>query len=164
MKLYETIKAAVTARQAAESFGLAVNRHGMALCPFHDDHNPSLKLDKRYYCFACGESGDVIDFTAKYFGISLHSAAIKLARDFGIDPRPPTQRHIPMPDAEQFRESEPPCILSLTQDLQRYRRWKREFTPDTPEEPWDDRFVESCRNLSHTEYLLDCALEAGCAA
>lgn len=164
MKLYETIKAAVTARQAAEGFGIGVNKHGMTLCPFHDDHHPSLKLDKRYYCFACGESGDVIDFTAKYFGISLQSAAIKLARDFGIDPRPPAQLNIPMPDAEQFRETEPPCILSLAQDLQRYCRWKREFAPDTPEEPWNDRFVESCRNLSHTEYLLDCALEAGCAA
>ena len=164
MKLYETIKAAVTTRQAAESFGIGVNKHGMALCPFHDDHNPSLKLDDRFYCFGCGASGDVIDFTAKFFGISLHSAAIKLARDFGIDPRPPAQLNIPVPDAEQFRESESPCILSLAQDLQRYRRWKREFAPDTPEEPWDDRFVESCRNLCHTEYLLDCALEAGCAA
>ncbi len=164
MNLFTTIKAAVTTRQAAESFGIGVNRHGMARCPFHDDHNPSLKLDKRYYCFACGESGDVIDFTARFFGISLHSAAIKLARDFGIDPRPPTQLNIPMPDAEQFREPEPPCILLLAQDLQRYRRWKREFAPDTPEEPWDDRFVESCRNLCYTEYLLDCALEAGCAA
>ena len=162
--MYETFKAAVTTRQAAESFGIGVSKHGMARCPFHDDHTPSLKLDKRYYCFACGESGDVIDFTAKFFGISLHSAAIKLARDFGIDPRPPIQLNIPMPDAEQFRESEPPCILSLAQDLQRYRRWKREFAPDTPEEYWDVRFVESCRNLCHTEYLLDCALEAACAA
>ena len=164
MNLYETIKAAVTTRQAAESFGIGVSRHGMARCPFHDDHNPSLKLDKRYYCFACGESGDVIDFTAKYFGISLQSAAIKLARDFGIDPRPPTVLQIPVPDAEQLQETEPPCILSLAQDLQRYRRWKREFAPDTPEEPWDDRFVEACWELSHAEYLLDCALEVGCAA
>ena len=69
-----------------------------------------------------------------------------------------------MPDAEQFQESEPPCILYLAQDVQQYRRWKREFAPEDPNEPYDDRFVESCRNLSHTEYLLDCALEAGCAA
>ena len=164
MNLYETIKAVVTARQATESFGIRVNKHGMALCPFHDDHHPSLKLDNRYYCFACGESGDVIDFTARFFGISGHSAAIKLARDFGIDPRPPTQLQIPVPDAEQFQEAEPPCILSLAQDVQRYRRWKREFAPENPNEPYEDRFVESCRNLCHTEYLLDCALEAGCAA
>ena len=164
MNLYETIKAAVTTRQAAESFGLTVDKHGMTLCPFHDDHRPSLKLDKRYYCFASGESGDVIDFTAKFFGISVHSAAIKLARDFVIDPRPPTELNIPMPDAEQFQKTEPPCIFSLSQDLQKYRRWKQKFAPEDPNEPYDDRFVESCRNLSHTEYLLDCALEAGCAA
>lgn len=164
MNLYETIKAAVTTRQAAESFGLTVDKHGMALCPFHDDHHPSLKLDKRYYCFACGESGDVIDFTAKFFGISVHSAAIKLARDFGIDPRPPTRLNIPIPDAEPFQEEELPCIFSLAQNLQRYRRWKQEYAPKDPEEPWDDRFVEACQELSRTEYLLDCALEAGCAA
>lgn len=164
MNLYETIKAAVTTRQAAESFGLAVDKHGMAKCPFHDDHHPSLKLDKRYYCFACGESGDVIDFTAKFFGISAHSAAIKLARDFGIDPRPPTEVNIPVLDAEPFREEELPCIFSLSRNLQQYRRWMQEFAPEDPSEPYDDRFVEACRNLSHTEYLLDCALEAGCAA
>ena len=164
MNLYETIKAAVTTRQAAESFGLAVNKHGMARCPFHDDHHPSLKLDKRYYCFACGESGDVIDFTARFFGISGHSAAIKLARDFGIDPRPPTESNIPIPDAEQFQKAVPPCILSLAQDVQQYRRWKRDFAPESQNVIWDDRFVAGCRNLSHAEYLLDCALEAGCAA
>ena len=164
MNLYETIKAAVTTRQAAESFGLTVDKHGMTLCPFHDDHRPSLKLDKRYYCFACGESGDVIDFTAKFFGISVHSAAIKLARDFGIDPRPPTEVNIPVLDAEPFREEELPCIFSLSRNLQQYRRWMQEFAPEDPNEPYDDRFVEACRNLSHTEYLLDCALEAGCAA
>ena len=163
MNLYETIKAAVTTRQAAESFGFTVDKHGMAKCPFHDDHHPSLKLDKRYYCFACGESGDVIDFTAKFFGISVHSAAIKLARDFGIDPRPPTELNIPVPDAEPLYD-EQPCFFLLLRDLQRYRRWKREYAPENPNEPYDDRFVESCRILSHTEYLLDCALEAGCAA
>ena len=163
MNLYETIKAAVTTRQAAESFGLAVSEDGMALCPFHDDHHPSLKLDKRYYCFACAATGDVIDFTAKFFGISTRSAAFKLARDFGIDPRPPTHLNIPIPNAEPLYE-EPPCIFALVENLQRYRRWKREYAPEDPGEPWDERFVESCQNLSHAEYLLDCVLEAGCAA
>ena len=163
MSLFQTIKAAVTTRQAAESFGLAVDRQGMALCPFHDDHHPSLKLDKRYYCFACGASGDVIDFTARYFCTGKLDAAIKLARDFGIDPRPPTELNIPIPDAEPLYD-EQPCIFSLYQDLQKYRRWKREFAPENPNESYDDRFVEACRNMSHTEYLLDCALEVGCAA
>ena len=70
MNLFTTIKAAVTTRQAAEHFGLTVDKHGMAVCPFHDDHQPSLKLDQRYYCFGCHVTGDVIDFTARLHGIS----------------------------------------------------------------------------------------------
>ena len=48
MTIYEKAKSLVTAREAAEHYGLTVNRYGMALCPFHDDHNPSMKLDDRF--------------------------------------------------------------------------------------------------------------------
>lgn len=100
MNFFETVKHAVTAKQAAAAYGLEVDKHGIALCPFHEDHHPSLKLDERYYCFGCHATGDVIDFTARLFGISPKSAARKLARDFGIDPRPPTQSDIPILNAE----------------------------------------------------------------
>lgn len=60
MTIYEKAKSPVTAREAAEHYGLTVNRYGMALCPFHDDHNPSMKLDDRFHFFGCGEDGDVI--------------------------------------------------------------------------------------------------------
>ena len=80
---FKSVKSLVTAREAAEHYGLTVNRHGMALCPFHDDHNPSMKLDDRFHCFGCGEDGDVIDFTAKFFNLSLPEAAEKLVKDFG---------------------------------------------------------------------------------
>ena len=155
MNLYKRIKAAVTTRMAAENFGLAVNHSGMALCPFHDDHHPSLKLDKRYYCFGCGESGDVIDFAAKYLGISKHSAAIQLARDFGIDPRPPKQMHIPKTNVGTFQKPEQPCIFSLSREVQMLCRWKRDCAPTEPEEPWDPRFVKACQEQAHAEYRLD---------
>ena len=158
MNLYQRIKAAVTTRMAAENYGLKVSPSGMALCPFHDDHHPSLKLDKRYYCFGCGESGDVIDFTAKYLGVSKYSAAIQLARDFGIDPRPPKQMNIPKPNAGTFRKTEQPCILSLSQEVQKLRRWKREYAPTDPDEHWDPRFIKACQEEAHAEYRLDCAL------
>ena len=83
MSTYARIKQTVTTRQAAERYGLSVNRSGMARCPFHEDHNPSMKVDDRFYCFGCGTSGDVIDFTARLFGISLKNAAQKLSADFG---------------------------------------------------------------------------------
>ena len=40
MNLFETVKTAVNAREAAQLYGVAVNRCGMALCPFHNDHHP----------------------------------------------------------------------------------------------------------------------------
>ena len=38
----------ITARQAAEHCGIKINRHGMAVCPFHKDKNPSMKIDSRW--------------------------------------------------------------------------------------------------------------------
>ena len=85
MNVFESVKENVTARQAAEMYGIRVNRNGMACCPFHDDKNPSMKVDKRFHCFGCQEDGDVIDFVAKLYGLNSLGAAVKLAADFGID-------------------------------------------------------------------------------
>ena len=91
MTIYETIKAAISVKQAAEHYGLKANRNGMACCPFHNDRHPSLKLNEDYfYCFGCGAKGDVIDLVARLFDLSSYEAAQKLAADFGIDPKPPT--------------------------------------------------------------------------
>ena len=65
-------------------YGIRVNRNGMACCPFHDDRNPSLKVDKRFHCFGCQADGDVIDFVARLYGLPGLEAAKKLAADFGI--------------------------------------------------------------------------------
>jgi hypothetical protein len=46
---FKSVKSLVTAREAAEHYGLTVNRHGMAVCPFHDDHDPSMKLDNHHF-------------------------------------------------------------------------------------------------------------------
>ena len=46
MTIYETIKVAISVKQAAEHYGLKVNRNGMACCPFHNDRHPSMKLNE----------------------------------------------------------------------------------------------------------------------
>ena len=85
MNIYETIKAAISVKQAAEHYGLKVSRNGMACCPFHNDRHPSLKLNEEYFfCFGCGAKGDVIDFVARLFDLSSYEAAQRLAADFGI--------------------------------------------------------------------------------
>ena len=82
--VFEAVKQSVSTRDAAAFYGIEVKRNGMACCPFHDDKNPSMKVDQRFHCFGCGEDGDVIDFTAKLFDLSSKEAAEKLAQDFGL--------------------------------------------------------------------------------
>lgn len=84
MNVFEAVKQNLTTQQAAEMYGIRVSRHDMAVCPFHNDKNPSMKVDRRFHCFACQADGDVIDFTSRLFGLSSKEAALKLAEDFSI--------------------------------------------------------------------------------
>ena len=50
----------------AERLGLRVSMH-KCLCPFHEDHHPSMSLKKSHYrCFVCGASGGPIDLVMRY--------------------------------------------------------------------------------------------------
>ena len=158
MNFYETVKQTVTTRQAAERYGLPVNRSGMARCPFHEDHNPSMKVDDRFYCFGCHASGDVIDFTSKLFGISLKDAAKKLAEDFGIDSKVPTQSDISNCHAEPSWDRERLCICVLREYLRHLRIWQLRYRPEKPGDPIHPRFAEAMKMLPTVNHLLDCLL------
>ena len=82
MNIFSEVKEYLTAKQAAENYGLQVRRNGIACCPFHDDKHPSMKIDINYHCFACGAGGDVIDYVSRMFGLSQYGAARKLIDDF----------------------------------------------------------------------------------
>ena len=157
MNQFESVKAAVPLRQAAETYGLSVSRNGMTCCPFHEDRHPSLKLNKDYfYCFGCHASGDVIDFTGRLFGISLKDAVTKLAADFGVseDARQVSVRQNP------FRLDELRCRRVLTDYLHLLKEWKTCYAPKTPEDSLDDRFVESCQQYDRIAGLLEMLDEA----
>ena len=153
--MYESIKAAVTTRQAAERFGIAVSRSGMAICPFHDDHTPSLKLDDRYHCFGCGADGDAIDFTARLLGISNFSAAQKLAEEFGIDPGLSQTQYTQKKLAVPLRHLEQRCLFTLVGYERLLRSWKECYAPIKPGEPFHDRFVEACHRSVVIAHLID---------
>ena len=159
MTMYETIKAAVPMRQAAEHYGLKANHNGMACCPFHNDRHPSLKLNEEYFfCFGCGAKGDVSDFVARVFDLSSYEAALKLTADFRLDPKPPTAAALPKPKhpyIRQFREDEMLCFRALTDYLHLLEDWKGLYAPKTPDDALDDRFVEACQMHCHIEYMAD---------
>ena len=157
MNQFETIKAAVPLRQAAETYGLRVLRNGMTCCPFHEDRHPSMKLNKDYFfCFGCGASGDVIDFTARLFGLSPYAAAQKLETDFGIDAE---TKLLPFPNhAEPSRDRERLCICVLREYLRHLCIWQLRYRPEKPEDPIHPRFAEAMQALPTVNHLLDCLL------
>ena len=157
MNQFESVKAAVPLRQAAENYGLELRRNGMTCCPFHEDAHPSLKLNEDYFfCFGCGASGDVIDFTARLFGISLKDAARKLSADFGIS----AETKQVFIRQNPFRLEELRCRRALTAYLHLLKVWKNRDAPRTPEDSLDDRFVESCQQYDRIAGLLEMLDEA----
>ena len=59
-----------------------------AICPFHDDHNPSMSISPEkqiYTCFVCGASGNVFNFVMNYEKISFVEAVAKVASIAGIN-------------------------------------------------------------------------------
>ena len=157
--VFEAVKQSVSTRDAAAFYGIEVKRNGMACCPFHDDKNPSMKVDQRFHCFGCGEDGDVIDFTAKLFDLSPKEAAEKLAQDFGLiydSQAPPRRRYVRQKtEAQQFREDRQRCYRVLSDYYHLLKKWEIDHSPRTPEEEPHPRFVEAIQKKTYVEYLLD---------
>ena len=132
MNIFTEIKMHLTARQAAEKYGLAVRKNGMACCPFHNDKHPSMKIDENYHCFACGIGGDVIDYVSRLFGLTQYQAAKKLIDDFS--PSIDNERKIVL----SFKEKE--RIRRARQENERLIRIKKRF------ERWCIENIELLRN------------------
>lgn len=84
----------------------------LGLCPFHEDHHPSLSVnpEKQYFtCFACGEKGDVIHFLQKIEGVSFGEAVRKLTGDKG---QMTVNRKRPTGDRDAKQLSTVTCQLS----------------------------------------------------
>lgn len=161
---FDRVKEVVTTRQAAESYGIHVNRHGFACCPFHHEKTPSMKVDRRYHCFGCLEDGDVINFTAKLFGLDLKEAAEKLASDFGLNAPFEGSHFEPVPvqktDKKMLEEHFDFCWRLYCEYLHLLKRWKEQYAPSITDDEWDDRFVEALQRTNQTEYYLDELWEA----
>ena len=157
--VFEAVKQSVSTREAAAFYGIEVKRNGMACCPFHDDKNPSMKVDQRFHCFGCGADGDVIDFTAKLFNLSPKEAAEKLAQDFGLiydSQAPPRRRYVRQKtEAQKFREDRQSCYRVLSDYYYLLKKWEADCSPRTPEEEPHPRFVEAIQKKAYVEYLLD---------
>ena len=162
--VFEVVKQSVTAREAAEHYGIAVGRGGMACCPFHDDRHPSMKVDTRFHCFGCGADGDVIDFTARLYDLSPKEAAEKLALDFGLaydSQAPPRRNYVRQKsEAQKLKEKREHGWRILTDYYHLLRKWETDYSPKTPDEDPHPRFMEAIQKKDYMGYLLDTFLDS----
>ncbi len=78
----------------------------MGLCPFHNEDTPSFSVDpdeNLYYCFGCGNGGDVFKFVQEIEGVGFLESARILAERYGIP--------LPEEEADQEAANEREAIL-----------------------------------------------------
>ena len=178
LKIFTDVKAAVTTRQSAVFYGLKVSANDMTCCPFHPDKHPSMKVDERYYCFGCHQTGDVIHFVASLFHLGQYEAAMKLANDFHIqvsDGERPAKKKVRRgfvpfkPDmaslsakvaaiqAEAAQHQLEAWINHAADVLAQYKlllgAWREEYAPQNDEDDWHPLFVEACTQANIVDYL-----------
>ena len=174
MNIFQEMKERVTARQVAERYGLKVSRNGMACCPFHNDKYPSMKIDRNYYCFACGAKGDAVNYVAILFGLSQFKAAKKINEDFALGipigkqevrkkREPEVRKKEKVPTKEERIQFVQKKIDGWAKDavnvLLRYLRWmefwNEFYKPESMEAEWHPLFAEALQNESKISFLVD---------
>ena len=174
MNIFQEMKERVTARQVAERYGLKVSRNGMACCPFHNDKHPSMKIDRNYYCFACGAKGDAVNYVAILFGLSQFEAAKKINEDFALGipigkqevrkkREPEVWKKEKVPTKEERMQFVQKKIDKWARDaanvLLRYLRWmefwNEFYKPESMEAEWHPLFAEALQNESKISFLVD---------
>jgi DNA primase len=102
------LKSEVSLQRLVEARGVELRRHGanlLGLCPFHDDHEPSLVVTPAknlWHCLgACQAGGSVVDWVMRAEGVSFRHAVELLRADLplaaGPSPRVGTVRKLPAP-------------------------------------------------------------------
>ena len=169
MNLFETVRTNVKAIDVVLMAGFQPNRSKMICCPFHNDKHPSMKVDRRYFCFGCGVKGDAVDFVANYYGLSLKEAAEKIISDFGLTYNNTgyaegVRKPIAAKRSEYqiWAEKKQELFAHLSRLYEQLREMKMRYAPkDREDSEWSPLFVMAAKELTYVEYLYDyCMFEA----
>ena len=169
MNLFETVRTNVKAVDVVLMAGFQPNRSKMICCPFHNDKHPSMKVDRRYFCFGCGAKGDAVDFVANCYGLSLKEAAEKIISDFGLTYNNTgyaegVRKPIAAKRSEYqiWAEKKQELFAHLSRLHEQLREMKMRYAPkDREDSEWSPLFVMAAKELTYVEYLYDyCMFEA----
>jgi hypothetical protein len=161
---FEFIKQRVDILQAAEMFGVQVDRHGKALCVFHSDSHPSMSFkDGRFTCFACGAHGDVFDLVGKLTGSTAIEAARQLNDAFHLEldlEEPVKQADIAKLQRERqrvefFKVWERDAFITVNQYAKHLNEIIKTRKPATPDEEFNPLFIKALHEREKVNFILD---------
>ena len=178
MNLSSEIKKSVSCLDACRQYGIDVNRHGFARCPFHSEKTASFKAypgQRGFHCYGCHASGSVIDLVMKLFDESVGDACKRLNDDFRLG----LIREGNVSNAERIAqnreawerrkrqeqiEKEHRVLIDEFRAAILHLRWCElgfdAAAPTDPEQEWSDTFVLAARERERARARADEALEA----
>ena len=79
----DELKQSISMREVVERYGFHPNRAGFISCPFHNEKTASVKIYKdSFYCFGCGEAGDIFAFVQKHDNCDFKTAFYSLGGEY----------------------------------------------------------------------------------
>lgn len=170
MSVFALVKDNINIVDAAQRYGVAVDRSNKAVCPFHGDSHPSMSFKNgRFTCFACGARGDVIDLVGRLIQSSAIdtvkelNASYQLGIDFNQQDEQKAKRQA-MQMARQkqlFKEWEQRASNLYARYFNLLRQWKQEYAPKYFNDALHPFFTEACAKLDYIEYLCNTVFICG---
>ena len=157
----------VSASEAAALYGIELNRRGFAKCPFHAEKTASFYAKGSFFsCYGCGWHGNAIDFVRDYYGMTFIEELNKVNNDFRVGL--PLERKATI--AEQRALNKAIAVKNLEYAIREARdraKWdllatwidldkdKVRLAPASPDEPYNDKYVNAVKKIDYIGYLLD---------
>lgn len=172
------IKQRLNSKDVLNAYGIETNSKGFAVCPFHNEKTASFKVydgDRGYYCFGCGESGDVITFVQKLFDLSFPDALRKIDADFCLNiygdhtfeelRRSHYKQMAIKAERERKRREKEQTDKEYWAAFDEWKRLdenRRIYKPKSPDEDLHPLFVESLQKLEHQIFILEFLQQRRC--
>ena len=175
MNFADEIKQRVSMIEMLQHYGIETNRSNFCRCPFHQEKSASFKAypgSRGFYCYGCHESGSVIDFVMKFFGLSFGDAIKKINEDFSlalpIGEKLDRRKQLEINRKAFIRKREMNAQKQKAQELENaywtaFDEWKRlddnkrNYAPKPPTTPLHPLLVEALKNIDGAEDRLECA-------
>lgn len=167
MNIFQQTKSLLDIISVSEKYGINVINGTKALCPFHNDTNPSMSFkDDICTCWVCNETFDCIGLVSKLFNLTPFESVKKLNNDFKLGLRigqPIPQEEIKKLEQENellqlFDKWEKNSFIILTDYLDLLNNWKQQYSPTKDnflKDNINEKYLEACHNFDYIDYLTD---------